>query len=553
MIRVVALLAGAGLVCWSQIRFEDVTERAGLRFELKNAAAGEFRQIELMLAGVAAFDYDRDGCMDLYFVNGAAVPSLRKEGPEYFNRLFRNNCDLTFTDVTLEAGVRGEGYAMAVATADYDNNGYPDIFVAGVNRNILYRNRGDGTFEDVTRTAGLEGIDPGSGKRWAISAGWFDYDNDGRLDLFVSNYVRWDLATEPRCGPVDYRYYCHPDEFEGLPHQLFRNNGDGTFTDVSRSAGIADHIGKGMGVAFADYDGNGFTDVFVANDSVRHFLFENRGDGTFLEVGLEAGVALREDGTPIAGMGADFRDFDNDGLPDLIVSGMLNDTFQLFRNTGDERLRFEDQSIVSGVADGTRQITGWSLGMYDLDNDGWKDLFFAASHFPHLERFVGSSPLSNRIFRNLGNGRFEDVSAAAGPDFGQRALYHGTAFADFDHDGRIDVVANALNSAARMFRNVTSPGGHWLAFRLEGTRSNREGLGATIAVTLPGGRRLYNHATTSVGYASSSEPVVRFGLGRAAVAERVEIRWPSGAAQILSGVAGDQVVEVREPEERTTP
>ena len=402
---------------------------------------------------------------------------------------------------------------MAVATADFDNDGLCDIFVAGVNRNILYRNLGGGRFADVTAKAGVSGIDPKRGKMWSISAGWFDYDNDGWLDLFVSNYVAWDAANEPACGAPESRFYCHPKEYAGLPNQLFHNNHDGTFTDVSERSGIARHIGKGMGVAFADFDGDGFTDVFVANDSVRHFLFRNQGDGTFREIGLEAGVALRDDGAAIAGMGVDFRDFDNDGLPDLVVSGMINDGFRLFRNLGKRGL-FEDFAQRSGLEMGTRPFTGWSLGMYDFDNDGWRDLFFALSHFPALEHYLGrGAPLANRVFRNVEGRRFEDVSAGAGADFQVPALHHGTAFADFDNDGRIDAVVTTLEGPVKLFRNVTAGAGHWLAIRLKGTKSNRQGLGAVVRVTLPDGRALYGEATTSVGYASSSEPLVRFGLG----------------------------------------
>ncbi|MEK7754502.1 MAG: VCBS repeat-containing protein, partial [Acidobacteriota bacterium] len=359
-----------------------------------------------------------DGCTDIYFVNGAALPSLEKNQPGFGNRLYRNNCDMTFTDVTAKAGVAGEGYSMAVATADFDNDGFIDIFVAGVNRNTLFRNRGDGRFEDVTAKAGV------SGQVWSISAGWFDYDNDGWLDLLVSNYVAWDPRTEPRCGPPDAPIYCHPNSYRPLPNQLFHNNRDGTFTDVSEKSGIARHPGKGMGLAFADFDRDGFTDVFVANDSVRSFLFRNRGDGTFQELGLEAGVALREDGAAIAGMGADFRDFDNDGLPDLVVSGMINDTFLLFRNLG-KRPFFEDFGARSGLLMGTRQLTGWGLGMYDFDNDGWKDLFFALSHFPRLERYLGrDSALPNKVFRNIEGRRFADVPAG----LDTAALHHGAQF-----------------------------------------------------------------------------------------------------------------------------
>ena len=531
---------------FAQIRFEEIARKAGLDFRLKNAASGRFHQVELMPGGVAAFDFDNDGCMDLFFTNGATIPELKKTGPAFSNRLYRNNCDGTFTDVTARAGVGGEGYSMAVATADFDNDGLCDIFVAGVNRNILYRNLGDGRFADVTAKAGLSGIDPKRGKMWSISAGWFDYDNDGWLDLFVSNYVAWDAATEPACGSPRNRFYCHPKEYAGLPNQLFHNNRDGTFTDVSERSGIGAHIGKGMGVAFADFDMDGFTDIFVANDSVRHFLFRNQGDGTFREVGLEAGVALREDGAAIAGMGVDFRDFDNDGLPDLVISGMVNDGFRLFRNLG-KRLLFEDMAPRSGLEMSTRPFTGWSLGMYDFDNDGWRDLFFALSHFPALEPYIGrGAPLANRVFRNLGGRRFEDVSAGAGADFQLPALHHGAAFADFDNDGRIDAVVTTLEGPVKLFHNITVGAGHWLAVRLRGTRSNRQGLGAVVCVTLPDGRKLYGHATTSVGYASSSEPLVRFGLGSHTGVKQIEVRWPGGGSQKIEGMTGDRIIEVKE-------
>ena len=540
----------ATLICAAaaagQIRFQEVATKSGLHFQLNNGATGRFRQVELMTGGVAAFDYNNDGCADVYFANGAALPSLEKTSPQFYNRLFRNNCDMTFTDVTEEAGVAGAGYSMAVATGDYNNDGFADIFVAGVNRNILYQNLGNGRFRDVTVQAGLTGVDPKRGKMWAVSAGWFDYDNDGWLDLFVSNYVAWDPKTEPSCGIPNNPIYCHPNDYPGLVNQLFHNNRDGTFTDVSEASGIGRYVGKGMGVAFADFDGDGFTDVFVANDSVRSLLFRNQGDGTFKEIGLEAGVALREDGSPVAGMGVDFRDFDNDGLPDLVVSDMLNDTFLLFRNLG-KRSLFDDWGERSGIQAGTRQLTGWGLGMYDFDNDGWKDLFFALSHFPNLERFIGRSvALPNKVFRNLGGKRFADVSAGAGEDFQKPALHHGAAFADFDNDGRIDVVVSVLNGPAKLYRNVTPNAGHWLAFKLQGTRSNRQGLGAVIRVTLPDGRVLTNHATTSVGYASSSEAPVRFGLADQQRASKVEVRWPGGRTEVMTDVQADRVVDVKE-------
>ena len=530
-----------------QIRFEDIAGKSGLKFELHNGAIGEFHQPELMLGGVAVLDYNNDGCMDIFFTNGAAMPSLKKTGPEYFNRLFRNNCDGTFTDVTEKAGVAGEGYSMGVAVADYDNDGYPDIFIAGVNRNILYHNRGDGTFEDVTAKAHLGGVDPHYGKLWSVSAAWVDVDNDGWLDLVVSNYVQWDSQREPTCGTAQKPLYCHPSAYHDTPSQLFRNNHDGTFTDITESSGLGAQLGKGMGVAIADYDGDGLMDIFVANDSVPNFLFHNLGHGKFEEVGMLAGVALDDNGRPIASMGADFRDFDNDGRPDLILTAMINDTYPLFRNTGKSPV-FEDDTARAGLAVATRALTGWGIGLYDFDNDGFKDVFTANSHFPALDESLGTAAaLPNSLFRNLGDGRFEDVSKTAGADFQLAGQYRGVAFADFDNDGRVDAVVSNVNGPARLFHNVTSNAGHWLALKLIGTSSNRDGIGAKVTVTLPSGRKIYNHCSTSVGYASSSETLVRFGLGEEDVAKLIEIRWPSGQIQQLHDIKADRVVKAREP------
>lgn len=529
-----------------QIAFEDVAARAKLDFVLRNAASGNFNQIELMLGGVAAFDLDNDGCTDIYFTNGASIPGLKKDSPAFSNRLYRNRCDMTFEDVTARAGVGGDGYSMAAAAADYDNDGLTDLFVAGVNRNTLYRNLGGGRFADMTEKARLSGVDAERGKMWSVSAGWLDYNNDGLLDLFVVSYVAWSPETEPVCGKGENRFYCHPNAYPNLPNQLFRNNGDGTFTDVSRVSGLAKHLGKGMGHAFADFDRDGFTDIFVANDSVPGFLFRNLGDGTFAEVGLEAGVALRDDGAAIAGMGADFRDYDNDGLPDLIVTGMINDTFLLFRNTG-SRLQFEDARMRTGLLLPTRQWTGWSLAMCDFNNDGWKDLFFALSHFPRLDRYIGrNSALPVKVFASQSGRRFVDVSAKAGEGFQAPALHHGSAIADFDNDGRMDIVVSVMNGPARLLRNMSPDANHWLAIKLLGRKSNRDGLGAVVTVTLKDSRTLTNHAQTSYGYASASERLVRFGMGAETRAERIRVRWPSGIEQELQDVRADQILEVEE-------
>jgi hypothetical protein len=554
--NLVSVLAAALLVfpifpLAGQIRFEDVTRKAGIHFALQNGAAGAWHQIELMPGGVAAFDFNNDGCTDIFFTNGATSPALDKKLPAYWNRLYRNNCDGTFTDVTEKAGLAGYGYSNGVAAADYDNDGFVDLFVAGVDHNILYRNRHDGTFEDVTVKAGLTGVDPRFGKMWSIAAGWFDADNDGFLDLVVTNYVVWNAGTESPCGPADARLYCHPGNYAGTRNQVYRNNHDGTFSDMTAVSGVGAAIGKGMGVAFADFDGDGLTDIFVANDTMPNFLFHNLGGFRFREVGLEMGVALPESGRAVASMGVDFRDFDNDGRPDLVVTGMVNDSYQLFRNLG-QMAGFDDFTARGGLAAATRRLTGWAAALFDFDNDGWKDLFFANSHFPELGRLLGSpAPLANSVFRNAG-GRFEDVSATAGSDFQAAAFYRGAAFADFDNDGKVDVVVTAIGSEARLFRNIT-PGpnqtgqNHWIALRLRGTKSNRDGIGARIRATLPSGKMLFNHATTSVGYASSSEPAVRFGLGAETLLRDVEITWPSGTVQHLKDVAAGRTVEVREP------
>jgi hypothetical protein len=503
-----------------------------------------------MPAGVALFDYDGDGFLDIYLVNGAEMPSLEKTGPKYFNRLFHNNRDGTFTDVTEKAGVAGKGYGMGVAVGDYDNDGRPDLYLANVNGNQLFHNNGDGTFTDVTEKAGVPGGLFGGKKMWSIAAGWIDYNNDGLLDLFVSNYCQWDPQHEPACMGLNGRGYCHPNSFAPLPNTLYRNNGDGTFTDVSVETGIAAVMGKGMGVAFADYDGDGFPDIFVANDNSPNLLFHNLGGRKFEEAGFQTGVAFNEDGVALAGMGAAFRDVNNDGLPDVWHTAIENETFPLFLNRGGGR--FVNASQASGVAQATRSMSGWSNGIADLDNDGWKDLFVArgnvmddieavSKHFHYAE--------PNSVLRNLGNGRFADVSATAGEDFVRPAPNRGLAYGDLDNDGRIDMVVTALREPARIFHNETVNGNHWVVLKLTGTKSNRMGLGARIRITTGDGRNQFSEVTTSTGYAASSDPRAHFGLGASALVREIEIQWPSRIRQTLRDVAADRIVSVEEPSE----
>jgi len=520
----------------SPIRFREIASQASLNFVLQNNPTPRKHMIETMLGGVAAFDYNADGLTDIFFTNGASIPALEKNSPNFFNRLYRNDGGMKFTDVTSETGVAGAGYSMGVAAADYNNDGYTDLFVAGVYRNTLYRNLGNGKFEDVTKEAGIKS------DKWSVAAGWFDYDNDGWLDLFVVNYAHWTPDFDRFCGDRErnLRVYCHPKYFEGLSNTLYRNRRDGTFEDVTVKAGVAAHIGRGMSLAFADYDNDGLMDVFVTNDNMPNFLFHNRGDGTFEEVGLQAGVALTNNGLPVASMGADFRDYDNDGLPDLNVTALAGETFPLFKNLG--KGLFQDATHQSRLGVLTATRSGWSNGFFDFNNNGCKDLFTANSDVNDLIDLFQSTHYKqpNSLFANLGNGTFEDLSAEAG--FTLSRAHRGSAFADFDNDGKIDVVVSALGEPAELWQNLSPDVNHWLILKLVGTRSNRDGIGAKIQLG-----NQFNHMTTAVGYASSSSAGVHFGTGKVEKIDRIEIRWPSGVVQVLRAVRTNQVLEVHEP------
>lgn len=529
------------------IRFEDVALRSGLRFTTQNSATPNKNQIETMVAGVALLDYDGDGFLDIYLVNGAAIPSLKKESPIYWNRLYHNNHDGTFTDVTERAGVAGTGYGMGVAVGDYDNDGRPDLFLANVTGNQLFHNNGDGTFTDATEKAGLSGAKHEGKKMWSSAAGWFDYNNDGRLDLFVVNYCVWEVNNDPYCSlKSGVRAYCHPKQYAPLHNTLYRNNGDGTFTDVSQETGIAAHLGKGMSVSFADYDGDGFLDAFVANDTTPNFLFHNLRGKKFEEVAVAAGVAYAADGAALSGMGSDFRDVNNDGRPDIWHTAVEHETFPLYvdRGGGD----FVDATSASGLR-ATLEMSGWGNGVYDFDNDGWKDLFVArANVMDNISELIPTRhyPEPNSVFHNRGNGKFEDVSAAAGPDFQLEAPHRGAAFGDVDNDGRIDIVVSVLGGQVKLLHNVSDSRNHWILLKLVGTKSNRMGIGAQIQLTTEDGRSQWNEATASVGYASSSDIRVHFGLGKNRRIKDLEIRWPSGINQTLHNISADRVLTVEE-------
>jgi len=427
---------------------------------------------------------------------------------------------------------------------DFDNDGFDDLFVAGVNRNILYRNNGDGTFRDFTQRAGLTSAEP---KPWSISAGWFDYDNDGRLDLFVVNYCKWLPDRDPYCGEPKpgYRTYCHPKLYEGLPNALFHNNGDGSFTDVSAASGIAKHIGKGMTVVFADYDGDGLMDALVTNDTESNFLFHNDGEGRFSEAGIRSGLAFNIDGKAVSSMGADFRDMDGDGRPDAVVTALSNESFSLFRNNG--RNSFVDASYASRLSVLSLPWAGWGVGLVDLNNDGWKDIFAANAHVMDNEELYSSRTYRqpNSVFLNTQSGRLVDAISCTRTATTERGAHRGCAFGDFDNDGRVDVVISCLNEAAKLLRNVSEPKQHWVDLLLTGLRSNRNAIGATVKVTSKSGVQ-YNHVTTAVGYASSSSRRVHFGLGADTEIASVEIRWPGGTIDRIQAPGVNRILTVKE-------
>lgn len=530
-----------------QIRFENRQKVSGVRFVLENSTTEDKPIIDGTLGGLALLDFDNDGYLDIFFTNGAKIPSLVKENESFHNRLYRNNHDGTFTDVTARARVAGEGYSMGVAAADFDNDGWSDLYITGVNRNILYRNNGDGTFSDVTKHTGVSGVD-GSGKKlWSVGAAWLDYDNDGRLDLFVTNYLDWSFANARVCGEPGKRLSCPPALYQGLPNFLYNNNGNGTFTEVSASTGIAPQIGKGMSAAIADYDGDDYVDIFVANDNERNFLFHNQQGRGFVEVGVESAVAYTEDGVPVSSMGADFRDLNNDGRPDVIVTALEGETFPLYLNQG--RGIFTPDTYQTGLGFASNRMSGWGVGAYDLNNDGWKDLFVVNSHVSENVGLYGNYRYrqANAVFLNSGKRTFLDVTAQAGAAIRVPAAHRGAAFGDLDNDGKVDVVVSAIGGPAEIWYNTSANSGHWILIETRGKLSNRDGIGTRIKITGASRLEQYNHVTTATGYASSSDKRVHFGLGSDDRIREIELRWPSGKVQVLRDVRADQVLKVTEP------
>ena len=495
-----------------------------------------------MCGGIAAIDYDNDGWMDLFFTNGAKLPELAKTKPTYHNCLLRNRGDGTFEDVTEKSGLSGRdlGYSFGVAAGDYDNDGNEDLFIAGAGRNALYHNNGDGTFTDVTADSGLLNKPD---NLLSVGAAWFDFDNDGLLDLVVSNYTIWSPRTDRRCLMSSGReFYCDPSTYERVAMRLYHNLGKGHFEDVTEKSGLSSALGKGMGISIADFNGDGWMDVFISNDTERNFLFINQGNGTFKEQGVLYGVAYNDRGSTVSGMGSDAKDFDNDGLVDIVYNDLSGQIFGLFRN--DQGKSFDDVSQTSNIATLSRPFSGWSIGFVDYDNDGWKDLYSANGDVDDVR---DNSKQHDTMFRNENGTKFSDVSANMGKDFNPLGYHRGSAFVDLNNDGNMDLVVTALGEKPRILLNGGLSKNHWMMFDLRGHLSNRDGIGAKLKIRTASGRELYNHATTSVGFMSSSDRRVHFGLGRETSVETVEIRWPSGVIQVLNAPPIDRILKVEEP------
>jgi len=519
----------------------EVKPLRGIDFLLQNSPTPRKFLIETMPGGVALFDYNNDGLLDIFLMNGGRITeglhvpeTFERSNPRYWNRLYRQNRDGSFLDVTQAAGLANAGngnYGMGVAVGDYDNDGNADLYVTSYGKNILYHNNGDGTFTDVTAKAGVVG------GGWSVSAGFFDYDNDGKLDLFVTRYMDWDADHNKICGG-DWHTYCPPNAFPATTCLLYHNRGDGTFEDVTEKSGLAAKKGRALGVAFADYDGDGFTDVFVANDGMQQYLFHNNGDGTFTECGLESGVAFTADGKGMSGMGTVFQDYDNDGRPDVLVTVLPREIYSLYHNEGGGNFNYA--SLEAGLGALTSMSSGWGVGLEDFDNDGWKDLFVAQGHvLDNVQDIDASLRYKEMPLLALNHkGRFERADSGVTKPIAAR----GVAFGDINNDGYMDAVISCLGGPPVLLLNRGGGTNHWLSISLQGTRSNRDGYGARVSVNSQ-----TRVATSAGSYLCANDKRLHFGLG-STEKSTIEILWPSGVKQVLNDVRADQFLSVREPE-----
>ena len=535
-----SLRAGAAV---NAVRYVDVAGSAGISFQHDNAASPEKYLIETMGSGCGWIDYDQNGLLDLYLVNGASRrPNTSKHALR--SALYRNNGDGTFTDVTIKAGVDAEGlFGMGAAVGDYDNDGCPDLFVLGYGRCILFHNNGNGTFTDVTDRAGV-----GNLRKWGSSAAWFDYDNDGLLDLVIANYVDWSPEENFWCGDKGpgLRSYCHPDVYRGQPPTLYHNNGDGTFSDVSKRSGVGIRPGNGLGVVTFDYDHDGWQDIFITNDQMPNFLFHNNRDGTFREIGYSAGVAVGIDGQFEAGMGTDAADTTGSGRSDLIVTHLDQQLARLYQNVGEGY--FEDATFRSKISYATFHLSGFGTRFMDYDNDGARDLFMANGHvLDNIQRYHAETTYAEPklMFRNVGHGIFENVSDQLGADFLLPRVSRGAAIGDFDNDGDLDIIISNNGQAPQLLRNDGGNANHWFQLLLIGTRSNRDAVGARVKVTA-GDLVLYDEKKGGMSYQSAQDPRLHFGLGQHTTVEEVEIKWPSGELTKLTNIKSDQILAIEE-------
>ena len=525
------------------VRYTDVRESAKITFQQDSTQTEEKYYLETMGTGVGWIDYDQDGLLDLFFVQSGATDAYKPQHP-LRSALYHNNGDGTFTDVTEKAGVGGEGhYGQGVAVGDFDNDGFPDLYVTGYGRAILYHNNGNGTFTDVTAKAGL--ADEG---QWSTSAGWFDYDKDGWLDLVVTNYIEWTPKNNLWCGEhrPGYRSYCHPGNYKGQRIKLYHNNHDGTFTDVSDASGVGKPEAKGMGVVLADFNNDGWPDIAIANDSWPNFLFINKHNGTFEDVSLVSGLAASEDGRYEAGMGIDAADVDGDGWMDVYITHLDFELNRLYRNSQDGS--FTDETFRSGIGNKAVLMSGVAMKFLDYDNDGWNDILQAnGSMLDNVALYHGEVSYKEPLlmYRNLGKGQFEKVSESLGPDFMRPIVGRGLATADYDNDGDIDIVTNNRGDYPSLLRNDGGNVNHWLTVQLIGTKSNRDGTGASLKLTSEG----FVHVEQAKGggsYMSASDPRIHFGLGKRTKIESLEITWPSGQVDRLTNLSPDQIIAVKE-------